>query len=1691
MKRILSPWSSLALPSRAVGIAVAILFFLTTQGFANKPEHIHAGGHENEWKVQFIQNLGQWEPQIKFMAHVPGGKVFIEEDKLTFAIADVSNLHDRFFHPQEGGREDRPLIIQGHAFQILFPGSNPSPEIQATGKYDEYHNYFVGSDRSKWKGNVPLFAKLRLKEIWPGVDLILLGDGNKLKYEFEVRGGNPANIKLQYVGLDAIEIDPLGGMRLRTSVGDVTDAAPVSFPEGSYGEPSSSIQTRFKQDGTTIGFEFWNPNENEWSATAPSSLFTIDPSLVFGSYTGSTSDNFGYTATYDTAGNLYGGGIAFGLGYPTTAGAFQVAYGGGAASPFGGGFDISISKFNPTGTALVWSSFLGGSGNEQPHSLIANNAGELMVYGRTNSANFPVTPGAFQTAFAGQEDIIVTKINAAGSALIGSTYLGGSGRDGLNIHTTFATSSLYQNYGDDARGEIMIDGNGNIYVASCTQSNNFPVTPGVLQGAFGGGQQDGVVVKFNPGLTGLIWSTYLGGSGNDAAYSMKIGAGNEPYVAGGTESANFPVTAGTISNNYRGAIDGFISRLNSTATGIVASTFIGTNAYDQCYFLELDQAGDVYVVGQTRGAFPVTAGVFSNPNSGQFVAKYSPTLNTTFFSTVFGTGGFQTNISPTAFLVDRCGFIYVSGWGGFTNYSGTTTGLPTTPGAFQTTTDGSDIYLIVLQPDATGIEYATFYGGNQSDEHVDGGTSRFDPNLVVYQAVCAGCGSFDDFPTTPGAVSQTNNSFNCNLGVFKFAFDAQEVIANYTSIALDSCAPFPVNFTNNSQGGLSYFWDFGDGTTATTFNASHVYTVPGTYTVILVAVDSSSCNFSDTAVSIITVYGNPLGVVNQTDTACAGGTVQLLATGGQIYEWSPPTGLNNPFIGNPVATVFANTQYQVIIADTNGCRDTGYVDINVTNLIADAGPPSGFCEGTGGTQLSAGPINGGLQPYYYTWWCDSTNTFCGLDSVYDNDPVALPTATAWYYLQIQDSRGCVSNVDSVLVEVLPLPIADAGPDQFICQFPAPGALLTGSVSNAPGPYVYTWINGTGLNDSTLLNPYARPDTTTIYALVVTSSNGCSSTLNTLDTVSTVTVHVLPRPIADAGPDIHACFRDTVQLQGVGFGAGPDYEYEWSPSTGLSSDTVSTPFGSPPSTTVYTFVVWSNGCPSFGDTMTYWVHTLPTPNAGNIVEVCLGESGQLDAFGAGDSTATYTYSWTPAAGLDDPTAENPFASPDTTTWYSVEVLSSWGCRSHYDSVLVRVKPTPIAEAGPVQQLCLGDTVQLQGSYFYTSTDSAPTSEVFFAWSPNLSLSDSTIQDPFAFPAGSQQYYLDVIHNTCRTRDSVLVIVSPQISGTIGGDTSVVCAGDSVRLFVTGGNGGATVQWQPAAQVGDPTSFTTFVAVANTTMFTATITQGGCSEDFEFLLNAIPRPTAEFDASQLVGCPPHTVSLTDLSSGALALVWNFGDGTPVSNQPQVTHTFNSPGEYPVQLIAINTGGCSDTAAIAWVSVGDTALVDFSSDPAFPCTLAIPGSSVQFFNQSQNAGGFVWDFGDGIQSVEFQPTHVFSTPGSYFVTLRGVSPDGCPGVAIHGPYLIQSPDLFIPNVFSPNGDGLNDGFRPDYTGDQPYVIQIFDRWGNLLFNSNNKTTYWDGLDDNGNPVPEGVYYFRISVGSQSYAGDVTLVR
>lgn len=890
---------------------------------------------------------------------------------------------------------------------------------------------------------------------------------------------------------------------------------------------------------------------------------------------------------------------------------------------------------------------------------------------------------------------------------------------------------------------------------------------------------------------------------------------------------------------------------------------------------------------------------------------------------------------------------------------------------------------------------------------------------------------------------------------------------------------------SGGTGPYTYLWSNGQPTITATGLPAGVHSVQIT--------DDFGCR--DTAFVTITQPTQLTGVTIVQHMGCNSlvpdGTVGVVPAGGTpgyTYLWN-----SVPAQTAQMATGLAPGIYTVTVTDANGCTITRTdTVIQIPRPDVTAGLDASFCEGDGGAQISA-TGTGGALPYYYTWYCNNVVPFCGLDSINDDDPIANPNASNWYYVFITDHNGCVSDTDSVYVTVLPKPIVDAGPDQFICGDSAPCVILTPTITNAPGPYTFDWTPGNSMNDSTIMNPCARPDTTTIYTLQVTAGNGCMSDLTTTDTLSSVTVHVNPIPIADAGPDRDICLGDSVLLQGIGSGAGPVYEFEWSPGNSVSDSTITNPYAFPTLTTTYSLVVWSNGCPSYADSVQVRVHTIPTVEAGWDREICLGDTTILDAMAAGDSTATYTFQWFPSTGIvGSPNNEDVWASPDSTTAYWVIATTNWGCESDPDTAVVYLKPTPIAEAGPNLVLCEGDTTTLLGSYYYTTTDSAPNvSQVYFGWTPAATLDDSTQAQPQAWPVVSTWYHLELRHNTCSTRDSMLVTVIPDVGATIDADTSIMCGGDSVQLYSTGGIGGASFTWSPTHGLSDPNSANPLASPDTTTTYTVVVAEGGCSDTLSVQLSVIPRPDASYVNSLSEGCIPHVVNFIQNSQNDIHYIWNFGDSTPVSNEPNATHIYETAGTFNVTLTVVNSGGCASTFSGEHIVALDTPKVGFTSDPAYPVELALPITQVQFTNTSVNAVRSLWDFGDGIMAEDLHPGHTFTGEGTYFVTLTVENAFGCTGRTVGGPYVVVTPELFIPNVFSPNGDGINDVFLPEYTGSQPYNLSVFDRWGATMYQGNNRTMGWDGNTTAGQEAPDGVYFYLVKVGGKEYTGNVTLMR
>ena len=626
---------------------------------------------------------------------------------------------------------------------------------------------------------------------------------------------------------------------------------------------------------------------------------------------------------------------------------------------------------------------------------------------------------------------------------------------------------------------------------SSTLSDNFPVN-GYDQ-TFDG-SQDAVVFKMNSDLTNLIWSTFLGGSETDAGYALALDSDQNVYVTGGTTSNDFPVSSSAVQTLFKGVADGFVTKIKNDGTAILSSTFFGTDKYDQSYFVQVDDHSNVYLLGQTLGNMTVTPGVYSNPNSCQFIAKLNSTLDTVKYSTVFGNGQPQTNISPSAFLVDYCENIYVSGWGGDIVKSIRTDGMPLTADALQSTTDGYNFYLMVLSKDVKELLYATYFGGSKSREHVDGGTSRFDKKGIIYQSVCAGCRGNNDFPVTPGAWPHdkivNKSGDGCNNGTFKMDFKTPTFSINYK----DSCAPLTIKFTNVSAS-KQFLWDFGNNdTTSIIRNPIHTFLNPGTYLVKLAIFNPLNCNAWDTVKRFVTVYNSLIANFNYTSVPCEKNIIftDSSADTPTSWQWDFDDGTKSS-LQNPPAHLFGTKDaYSVSLIVTNkrGCSDTTTHQITFDNPDIEINKSKTICLGES-TDLFA---TGGFE---YNW-----SPTAGLSDPAIPNPLATPQKTTTYSVHIKfiNAFGDTCAVDSsTTINVIDLATIQLKASTDKDTLLAGESTTIHAVTNS-GLSVH-WTPTTGVNDPTKANTQVTPGKTTTYTVTIDASSTCSVS-------DTVTIYVV-------------------------------------------------------------------------------------------------------------------------------------------------------------------------------------------------------------------------------------------------------------------------------------------------------------------------------------------------------------------------------------------------------------------------------------------------------------------------------------------------------------------------------------------------------------------------------------------------------
>jgi len=805
--------------------------------------------------LAFEANQGQSDPQVNYIARGNGYTLFLTDHDAVFALQAPSPSAAA---AQAGAQHSQP--DRTAAIRVQLVGRNARAQIAASHGLPGRSNYFIGNDPGKWHADVAQYACVTYRDVYPGVSMAFHGVQRQLEFDFIVApGANPSPIRLGVSGASRIAVDHAGNLLLSSPAGDVLLHKPVAYQERDG--TRQPVEARFVLEaGSRVGFELGDYDRRR--------ELVIDPSVSYATYLGGLAQDVGNAIAIDSSGNAYVTGQTTSLNFPTVFGSYSTMN--------AGGFDVFVTKISADGSTLLYSTYVGGSGDDAGNAIAVDAAGDAFVAGETtSSANFPFTNGAFQTVFGGGNlDAFVFELNPAGTRLTYSTYLGGSG--------------------DDVAAGLALDGSGNTYVVGSTTSTNFP-TRNAVQVA-GDGTSSGFVTKLNSSGAALVFSTYLGGSANDFAAAVALDSANNVYVTGATQNPSFRITPGAFQTTCGsdgtcngGLPDAFVTVFKADGSGFVYSTFLGGDGADQGYGIAVDAAGDAYVTGATLSAdFPLKSPIQTyGGNQDAFVSALNPAGSALLYSTYLGG---SSNETGTGIAIDGINNVYVTGQTGSSDF----------PIANQTQHNlGGDNDAFVTEVNSAGSQFlfSTYLGGSLNE---NAATSILNGDTIAIGAIAVdklganiyvtGSTYSPDFPTTLRAFQPNNGGPG-----FADAFIVRYAEPTFT-IAASALSP---NFVN-------------PGTSATstiTVGAVNGFSssVALTCSVSPTTANPPTCGFSPSSVTpgtpsnltVTTTASTTPATYTVTVTGTSGGFMHTAITGLSVQDFSIAASPLNPGSVNP------------------------------------------------------------------------------------------------------------------------------------------------------------------------------------------------------------------------------------------------------------------------------------------------------------------------------------------------------------------------------------------------------------------------------------------------------------------------------------------------------------------------------------------------------------------------------------------------------------------------------------------------------------------------------------------------------------------------------------------------------------------------------------------------------------------------
>jgi PKD repeat protein len=751
--------------------------------------------------LYFIKNDGQFPEKIKYYERGPGHSIFFSEQEIIFSFEKAPDNSAQACEGETRARSRENVKMKDGERRSEFSVVQLSPlgiqkgiRIDGQEQQEGKVNYFIGKDPGKWRTDISTYGSVVYHEAYPGIDFRFYGSNRALEYDVVIKpGANPSQVKFEYKGVQDFSITPEGDLSLQLpGGGTLTHKKPIVYQEingkrldveGEFAiEPKSPQESSGNRD-FVFGFKVASYHRGY--------PLIVDPVLVYSTYLGGSGSDVGNAIAVDGQGNAFITGKTSSTDFPTTTGLRSYA---------GGDSDVFVTKLNAAGTALIYSTYLGGNDTDTAYGIAVDNSGCAYLTGETASDDFPATPNAYANTPGSKSfvDAFAVKLNATGSALAYSTYLGGSLEDGGH--------------------GIAVDKLGQAYVSGMTSSSDFPIHGTALQHTFGGGYSDAFVAKLNNLGTVILYSTFIGGNDSDAAYGIALDDNGSIYVVGETASLDFP-TFGAFQDIYGGGDnDVFVVKINGTSGQTSYSTYIGGRNVDFGRGIAIDSNRSAYITGKTSSLldFPLANAIQSTYGGGDgdvFVTKLTPQGDSLSYSTFFGGSGSDVGY---AIALDSNLNAYITGR--------TSGNFPTIKAIQNNFGEGSsDAFVARINASGDRIDYSTYLGGSAADFGYGVATG------TVGSLYVTGKTSSLDFPTSLNAFM----NFNAG-GAHVFVSKLNALLANFSANRTTGTFPLTVKFTDTSEGTFSnFFWDFGDGNSSTIQNPSHTYTTPNSYSVSL------------------------------------------------------------------------------------------------------------------------------------------------------------------------------------------------------------------------------------------------------------------------------------------------------------------------------------------------------------------------------------------------------------------------------------------------------------------------------------------------------------------------------------------------------------------------------------------------------------------------------------------------------------------------------------------------------------------------------------------------------------------------------------------------------------------------------------------------------------------------------------------